>query len=121
MTDSLVDRHSLGELERQIGRDRLLRVISIQLIHGRALLAKLEEHVAQPDPQSVRFIAHQLAGSSSAVGMLTLGEAGSALEVRLIAGKDDGLGSLVQALWALGIQSHDALEAEFGLTPNSAA
>ena len=121
MTESLLDRNALGELERQIGRDRLLRVISIQLLHGRALLEKLKELCTQPDPQSVRFVAHQLAGSSSAVGMLTLGEAASALEIHLVAGKDEGLGSLVQALWVLGIKSHDALEAEFGPAPNSAA
>jgi len=112
MTTPLIDMPTLEELGRQLGRDRLRRVASIQLDHGRGLLAKLAALEKPLDPQEVRLIAHQLAGSSGALGMVRLGDTASALEAFLLGGTQVDLQGQVDSLWSLGIQSHDALEAQ---------
>lgn len=117
MAEPLIDHELTTELERQIGRDRLQRVIGIQLTHGRGLMAKLAALGERPDPQAVRLLAHQIAGSSSSVGMTVLGNAATDLEILVLSGSAVDLDPLVQALWRLGINSHDALEAEFAPKP----
>lgn len=113
MTIQLIDREATEELERQIGRARLERVVGIQLVHGRGLLEKLAALGASPDPHAVRLLAHQIAGSSSAVGMTALGEAAATLESLVLSGTVVDLAPFVQALWKLGVDSHDALESAF--------
>jgi HPt (histidine-containing phosphotransfer) domain-containing protein len=113
MGQALIDFEVTAELERQIGRERLERVIGIQLSHGRNLIAKLTALGARPDPHAVRLLAHQIAGSSSSVGMTALGEAATNLESVVLSGSAVDLDPLVQELWRLGVSSHDALETEF--------
>ncbi len=113
MNKELIDRAATEELERQIGRARLERVIGIQLVHGRGLLEKLGALGASPDSHEVRLLAHQIAGSSSAVGMTALGDAAASLEALVLSGTIVDLAPFVHALWKLGMESHDALEAAF--------
>lgn len=113
MTRELVDRDATEELERQIGRARLERVVGIQLVHGRGLIEKLAALGESPDPHAVRLLAHQIAGSSSAVGMILLGEAATALEMVVLSETVTDLAPFVQALCKLGVESHDALELAF--------
>ncbi len=113
MRKDLIDREATEELERQIGRVRLERVVGIQLVHGRGLIEKLGALGEAPDPHTVRLLAHQIAGSSSAVGMIALGEAAASLEALVLSGTVLDLAPFVHALWKLGSESHDALEAAF--------
>lgn len=113
MTHELIDHEATQELERQIGRARLERVVGIQLVHGRGLVDRLAALGEAPDPQTVRLLAHQIAGSSSAVGMIALGEAAATLEALVLSGTVVDLAPFVRALWKLGVDSHDALEVAF--------
>ncbi len=113
MTAELLDFAALHELEAQIGRFRLERVVGIQLIHGRALIEKLAALEADSEPQAVRLIAHQIAGSCGSVGMIALSEAATSLEISILSGTAIKLGPIVESLRQLGAESHDALEAAF--------
>ncbi len=117
MRTDLIDRDATAELERQIGRARLERVVGIQLAHGRGLIATLDALGASPDPSIVRLLAHQIAGSSGAVGMTALGEAAATLETLALSGTIPDLAPFVQALSQLAADSHDALAASFPKTP----
>ncbi len=117
MNASLIDQQAIAELVRQIGPAKLQRVVGIQLVHGRALLEKLGALGPAPDPHAVRLLAHQIAGSSASLGMVALGDAASRLETLVLSGTQADLSPNVQALWTLGVQSHDALEAQFGAPP----
>ena len=112
-TEQLLDFNALRELEAQIGRARLERVVGIQLLNGRSLIEKLAALKAGSDPQDVRLLAHQLAGSCSALGMTALSEAATTLETLALSETQADLVPMIEALRQLAAASHDALERAF--------
>ena len=114
--EQLLDFNAIQELEAQIGRARLERIVGIQLRHGRALIEQLGALDGASDPQMVRLLAHQIAGSCSSIGMMPLSDAATHLETLVMSGTDANLVTLVEALRLLAVASHDALEAAFPKT-----
>jgi HPt (histidine-containing phosphotransfer) domain-containing protein len=80
MTDALLDLSILSELERRLGRDRIGKVLAVQLTSGAELgqrLAVLEE---APDRMRIKALAHQMAGSSGSIGLVAVNRQAKALE-----------------------------------------
>jgi HPt (histidine-containing phosphotransfer) domain-containing protein len=113
MSEALVDRGVLDELESQLGRAPLVRVVAAQLLYAKQVAAQLSAQVAAPDMPFLRRIAHQMAGSSASVGLVVLGQTALALESRLFSEGATVSSEDVVALRDLTIASLDALTALF--------
>lgn len=80
MSEPLLDLMILDELERRLGRERVLRVVAAQMANGRELLRRISALEISPEPALVKTLAHQIAGSSGSVGLRRLGEQAALLE-----------------------------------------
>ena len=72
MTDALLDPSILDELERRLGRERLCKVLAVQLSNGRDLGQRLAALEGTLDRMQLRALAHQMAGSAGSIGLLII-------------------------------------------------
>ncbi|HVJ52014.1 MAG TPA: Hpt domain-containing protein [Aliidongia sp.] len=80
MSDTLLDLAILNELERRLGRERVAKVLTVQLANGIEQSRRLEALEAALDRPQIKAIAHQMAGSSGSIGLLGLSREAAALE-----------------------------------------
>lgn len=83
MSAPLLDLAILTELERRLGRDRIAKVIEIQISNGRELSQRLTVLENSLDRSQIKALAHQIAGSSGSIGLIQLSE--QAVTVELVA------------------------------------
>jgi HPt (histidine-containing phosphotransfer) domain-containing protein len=76
----LLDLATLTELERRLGRERIMRVVAAQVANAKELAKRLIELEAAPDVAQIKALAHQIAGSSGSIGLLRLSDTAVALE-----------------------------------------
>jgi len=107
MSDGLLDQTILNVLEQRLGRARVAKVVAAQLSHGAELLRELDGLEQRPDRARIKGIAHQMAGSSGSIGLISLGQTAADLELRVPDLPDDGLGGAVRRLT-------DLMRASFG-------
>ena len=81
MSDALLDQTILNILEQRLGRDRVAKVVAAQLSHGAQLMRELAELERAPDAARIRAIAHQIAGSSGSIGLVSLGKTAGDIEM----------------------------------------
>ena len=98
MSDALLDQTILTILEQRLGRDRVAKVVAAQLSHGVELLRELTALEQTPDRARIKAIAHQMAGSSGSIGLISLGETAAELEMQIGDLPDDGMGAAVRRL-----------------------
>jgi len=91
MPEPLLELMTLTELERRLGRERILKVVAAQMANGRELSRRLGALEIAPDPVLIKALAHQLAGSSGSIGLLRLSDQAVALELAVA---DAGPGTL---------------------------
>jgi HPt (histidine-containing phosphotransfer) domain-containing protein len=101
MSDALLDQTTLNILEQRLGRERVAKVVAAQLSHGMELLKELDRLEHAPDRARIKAIAHQMAGSSGSIGLISLGQTAADLEMLVPDLPEDGLGEAVRRLTAL--------------------
>ncbi len=117
MTDALLDPSILDELERRLGRERLCKVLAVQLSNGRDLGQRLAALEGTLDRMQLRALAHQMAGSSGSIGLVGLSRQAKALENAALGEPDDEIRSLIVGLRASLDQSQQALGARYPELP----
>jgi HPt (histidine-containing phosphotransfer) domain-containing protein len=80
LSEPLLNLGLLAELERWLGRERIIRVVTAQIVNGRELTQRLSALEEAPEPERVKALAHQIAGSSGAIGLQRLSGQAGALE-----------------------------------------
>jgi|GEM_PF-6596744 HPt (histidine-containing phosphotransfer) domain-containing protein len=113
MSVSLLDLVTLRELERRVGRERVIRVVAAQIATGRDLSRRLSALELAPDPALIKALAHQLAGSSGSIGLHRLSEEAARLEYASPLVEPSSLAPLVRNLRQCLESSESALHAEF--------
>jgi HPt (histidine-containing phosphotransfer) domain-containing protein len=81
MPEPLLDLMTLTELERRLGRDRVMKVVAAQITNGREMSRRLAALELAPDAVTIKALAHQMAGSSGSIGLLRLSDQAVALEL----------------------------------------
>jgi Hpt domain len=113
MAEPLVDLTILNELERRLGRERVVRVVTVQMANGLDLVQRMRALEILPDPVPAKALAHQVAGSSACVGLLRLRSQATVLEHAPDDIEPVALAALVRALRDCLESSQIALRAEF--------
>ena len=98
MPEPLLELMTLTELERRLGRDRVLKVVAAQMANGTELSRRLGALELAPDPVPIKALAHQLAGSSGSIGLLRLSDQAIALELAAAGAGPGALAPLVRDL-----------------------
>lgn len=80
MSEPVLDLSILTELERRLGRDRILKVVSAQIASGRDMARRFAVLELAPDVASIKALAHQIAGSSGSIGLARLSSLAASVE-----------------------------------------
>jgi HPt (histidine-containing phosphotransfer) domain-containing protein len=109
MAGPLLDLAILDELERQLGRERVLKVITVQMVNAHDLRHRLGLLEAAPDPTQIKALAHQIAGSSGSMGLMRLSDQAISLEMAVDAAAASLLPAMVGDLARCLAESQAAL------------
>ncbi len=104
MSEPVLDLSILTELERRLGRDRILKVVSAQIANGRDMARRFAVLELAPDAATLKALAHQIAGSSGSIGLARLSSLAAATEF-------DAPGAAPAALPGLARAMRDGIEA----------
>jgi len=113
MAEPLLHLVTLTELERRLGRERVMKVVAAQMANGRELSKRLGGLELAPDPGLIKALAHQLAGSSGSIGLLALSDQAVALELAAAGADSAALAPPVRALRHCLDASLAALRAQY--------
>jgi HPt (histidine-containing phosphotransfer) domain-containing protein len=81
MSEPVLDLSILTELERRLGRERILKVVSAQIANGRDMARRFAVFELAPDAPAIKALAHQIAGSSGSIGLTRLSSLAAATEL----------------------------------------
>ena len=109
----LLDLVTLTELEKRLGRERIMRVVAAQIANARDLVKRLTELEAAPDAAQIKALAHQIAGSSGSIGLLHLSDTAVALETDAGAVEPSALSGRVRGLRECLEESEAVLRRQF--------
>jgi HPt (histidine-containing phosphotransfer) domain-containing protein len=98
MSEPVLDLSILAELERRLGRDRILKVVSAQIANGRDMARRFAVLELAPDAVSIKALAHQIAGSSGSIGLGRLSSLAASVEVNALAATPAALPGLAHAM-----------------------
>ncbi|MEA2830429.1 MAG: hypothetical protein QOF22_1177 [Bradyrhizobium sp.] len=113
MSEPLLDRTILSDLERRLGREKVVRVVVAQMTNGLELIQRMRALEVSPDRAPVKALAHQIAGSSGCVGLLKLSRQAALLEHAADEIEPSALATLVRDLRDCLEASQLVLRAEF--------
>ena len=119
MMDALLDSSILDELERRLGRERLCKVLAVQLSNGRDLGQRLAALEGALDRVQLRALAHQMAGSTGSIGLVGLSRQAKALEGAALDEPDDEVRTLIIGLRATLDLSQRELVARYPELPEA--
>ena len=98
MSEPILDLSILTELERRLGRDRILKVVSAQIANGRDMARRFAVLELAPDAASIKGLAHQIAGSSGSIGLARLSRLAASVELEAPAASFAALPGLAHAM-----------------------
>jgi len=118
MSEPVLDLAILTELERRLGRERILKVVSAQITNGRDMARRFAALELAPDAALLKALAHQIAGSSGSIGLARLSTLAASVERRSPGAEPAALPGLARdmrdgidaALAALGTHFPEVIE-----------
>ena len=98
MSEPVLDLAILTELERRLGRDRILKVVSAQIANGHDMARRFAVLELAPDIAATKALAHQIAGSSGSIGLMRLSSLAASVELQASAATPGELPVLARAM-----------------------
>jgi len=98
MPEQILDLAILTELERRLGRDRILKVVTAQIVNGRDMSRRFAALELAPDATLLKSLAHQIAGSSGSIGLAQLSSLAASVDQQALAVAPAELPGLARAM-----------------------
>jgi HPt (histidine-containing phosphotransfer) domain-containing protein len=98
MSEPILDLAILTELERRLGRDRIVKVVAAQVANGHDMARRFATLELAPDAALLKSLAHQIAGSSGSIGLARLSTLAASVELDAPAAAADTLPGLARAM-----------------------
>ena len=98
MSEPVLDLSILTELDRRLGRERILKVVSAQIANGRDMARRFAVLELAPDVAAIKALAHQIAGSSGSIGLARLSSLAASVELDAPAAPLAALPGLARAM-----------------------
>jgi HPt (histidine-containing phosphotransfer) domain-containing protein len=113
MSEPVLDLATLTELERRLGRDRIMKVVAAQMVNGREMARRLAALELAPDSVLIKALAHQIAGSSGSIGLIRLSNQAVSVELAATDAESSALVPMVRTLCDCIDAALDALRARY--------